>query len=140
MKHPTEVVTVRAPVDKLIVPVVEALLAFPEVATLYSCQGSDCSQDNIKEWAFDRDSSYVILSVGDGSVVELAVFLDFLADRVVSLDCHTNFKLEVVSGSPQIEIRFLQDNMLKMVEWLRLIRKEWFGLQVELKSRLPKFR
>lgn len=144
MKHPIEITTVRAPVDKLIVPVVQALLAFPEVATLYSCQGVSRSQENGKDWNFERDASYVIFMVGDGSAVELAVFLDFLMERTRSLDCYIRFELTIIpeppgSGAPQIELRFQQENLSKVVEWLHLAREGWLGLAVELRRLLTKF-
>lgn len=140
MKHETQVISVRAPVDKLIIPVVKALLAFPEVATLYSCQGVAYAQKTAKEWNFIRDSSYVIFTAGGGSVIELAVFLNFLSERVSSMDCYAQFELPIVGVAPQIELHFQQEHISKMAIWLRAIRKEWPGLRVELKSHLSKFR
>jgi len=87
-EHPTILVTVRSPVDVLIAPLVKALLLFPEVATLYSCQGTRTPTmaemlrpkkgERFPGWDRERDSAWVRFTVGDGSGQAIAAFIDKL--------------------------------------------------------------
>jgi hypothetical protein len=138
MKHDTEIITIRAPVDKLIGPLVLALLQFPEVATLYSCQGE--AVDKEKNWDWDKAASYVIFTVGGGSSVECAIFMNFLGERMGSLSTYVKIEMPLVIGVPQVELRVQQAHINSVTEWLMSIRKEWHGLWPELKCWLAKFK
>jgi hypothetical protein len=131
-------IPVRAPVDILIIPVVRALLAFPEVATLYSCQGTSALSD-VKDWAWPKDGAYIVFLVGGGSAIELSIFLDFLAERVGAFDAHIQLEITVPGGAPQIEMRTQQEHLDKLAQWLVNIRKDWRGLRAELAARVAKF-
>lgn len=140
MKHETHVITVRAPVDRLIVPLVRSLMIYPEVSTLYSCQGTKLDPEKQKPWSWDKDASYVIFMVGGGSSIENAVFLDFLAEHMNELSIYVQLEMPVVGGAPQVELRMKQEDLAGGVKWLHSIRKHWRGLNTELKKKLSKFR
>jgi hypothetical protein len=132
MKHPTTTIYVRAPVDTAIVPVVRALLAFPEVATLYSCQGTPATDSKGKEWNWPKDGAYIVFLVGRGTALELAVFLDFMVARIGDLSTYTQMEITVAGGTPQLELRTQHECIDKLAQWLLAIRKDWRGLTVEL--------
>jgi hypothetical protein len=46
MSHPTRVISVKAPIDVEVIPLVEAFNRVPYLATVYSCQGDDTSPVN----------------------------------------------------------------------------------------------
>lgn len=140
MKHPTTTIYVRAPVDTGIVPVVRALLAFPEVSTLYSCQGTPATDFKGKEWNWPKDGAYVVFLIGSGTALELAIFLDFMAERLGDLSTYTQMEITVPGGAPQIELRTQQECLDKLAKWLVVIRKDWRGLPVELAERVAKFK
>lgn len=134
MQHPTEHILVKAPVDVLIIPLVQALQAFPEVATIHSCQGDPIS----KEWSWNNNAAYVIFRAG-ASITECAVFLDFLAEHLAKLEPYIRLQLSVVKGVPQVEIRLQQCCITDVVTWLSAIIKRWQGMHTEMVVRNTKF-
>nr|NIN68002.1 hypothetical protein [Anaerolineae bacterium]NIQ77233.1 hypothetical protein [Anaerolineae bacterium] len=95
-EHPTLTMKVKAPIDVLVAPLVRALSRYPEVMTMYSCQGEPLT--NAQKWNFQTDAAFVIFSIGTGSTLELASFLDFMSDHVHLLDCHARTSISMPTG------------------------------------------
>lgn len=141
MNHETTVITVRAPVDKLVVPVVRALLQFKEVATCHSCQGNPTgtiSSGAALKWSWERDSAYAILRVGGGSIIENAVFMTFLHEHLDELrDVYVRFEMTAIDDvQPQIVMRMHQEDIDAVAGWLESIQSYWTGLAAETASRV----
>jgi hypothetical protein len=137
MKHDTTVISVRAHVDNLIVPVVQALLAFPEISTLYSCQGSQ-PKTMVLPWSWEKDAAYVVVLVGKGTAIENAVFFDYLLSQILTCSATTRIALTSSMGATQLEFRMRQDEIDSVVQWLKSIRRDWLGLVNEHDKRWAK--
>lgn len=137
-EHPTTMVTVRTTVDVLIAPLVRALLLFPEVATLYSCQGSPTpGWDNIgkrkkgqKSWDWDHDTAWVRFTVGDGSGQTIAAFLDklvpVLTDGTTKWVPRFAWTVTYLHGTPQGRINVEQQQIPEMVKQLKRAHRKLY--------------